>query len=177
MSQIWYAAYGSNLSIERFAKHIEIDTKDPAFPFTDWMSITGSIFFAGWSPRWKSGVAFLDIAGSNVLALRVYRLSVEQFLHIWESENMLTIGNTDELAKSLPCMFEGETVEAKFADGDKGKYNIAVAVGRRTSAPVLALTTSQNLPANEPSSEYIECITAGLSECPISGGYIQNLKH
>lgn len=171
MNYIWYAAYASNISLKRFSEHIGIEPQNRDFPFTDWMSITGSVRFAGISSRWDGGVAFLDVSGSDVLALRVYHLLPDQFRKIWESENGMSIENWQHIAGDLPFVGQHETVRAEFAeppDGTNGKYDSAVLLGRRRGEPVFALTTSQNLEPTEPSPKYLETIAEGLRECPIA---------
>lgn len=183
MKYLWYAAYGSNLLTKRFGEYIDLSPTDSSFPCYEWRLDKGSIYFAGTSKRWKSGVAFVDTKGEALLLYRIYRLSYRQFLRVWEGENKLSIEDGMEVVSSLASMEAGETKKAKFSgncDSSRGKYDTAVVLGCKDKESIITLTTSRDLPLRKPSDSYIFAITEGLRDSPLSSeeiaSYISMLK-
>ena len=83
MRHIWYVAYGSNLSRERFCCYLHggrpdgnyraypgcRDTSDPLDSFG--LMIPGGLYFAGRSSGWRAGMAFYDPEAPGEVAARM----------------------------------------------------------------------------------------------------------
>ena len=84
---IWYAAYGSNLSLSRFMEYIDScqDTSEPEElrPY----QIPYDLYFAYHSRHWNgSGVAFIDMDKPGCTMGRIYKIRTAQFLEIQRRE-------------------------------------------------------------------------------------------
>lgn len=90
---VWYIAYGSNLSSDRFLKYMNIGRYKDVFTVNDLESvqvqIPHGIYFAK-SGKWGSGgIAFLDIDTNEEVksTFRAYRLTKEQYWSLLCQEN------------------------------------------------------------------------------------------
>ncbi len=101
---VWYAAYGSNLSRQRFLRYIQggpipgstaghqqDSARDQSLPTDDQpFAIDRTLFFAGSSNRWgDGGVAFLDAdtKPSSPAKGRAWRITLGQLEDLFRQEN------------------------------------------------------------------------------------------
>jgi len=99
--RVWYAAYGSNLSADRFRAYLEGGTapgsarihrgaRNPSAPLDERRHVcTHRRFYAGESRNWSGGgVAFLSSAAAEEKTpLRLYLLTWGQFEDVFAQEN------------------------------------------------------------------------------------------
>lgn len=97
--RVWYACYGSNLNADRFRSYIE-GTVNPAngipengctdkslWTDTKVQSFRGQLYFAKSSKKWDyGGVAFIDLDADDLIYMRLYLITREQFLEVQEQE-------------------------------------------------------------------------------------------
>ena len=101
MQRLWYAAYGSNLSRERFQVYLQggrpiggarkyPGCRDPLGPDRDVsLMIPGGLRFVGVSSVWGGGMAVYDARAVGQVAARAYLISAEQFVDILAQETRL----------------------------------------------------------------------------------------
>ena len=169
MQQIWYVAYGSNLSFDRFCRYLRggplsgservyagcRDTSDPLESVGVMMS--GSVYFAGRSSVWRSGMAFYDPDVTGEVAARAYRITAEQFVDVLAQETRRKPGVTLDLAPA----FRGD----RFSVG-LGGYSVLVRIGDRDGLPLMTFTADRgaNPPLKPPSAVYLSAMATGLRE-------------
>jgi hypothetical protein len=169
VKHVWYVAYGSNLSRERFCYYIRggrpdgsgrhspgcRDTSEPLDSFG--VLIDGSVYFAGHSSGWRAGMAFYDPRATGEVAARAYLITAEQFVDVLAQETRQSIGITVDLAPA----FRGD----RYSKG-VGGYSTLVRVGERRGAPLVTFTrdldTAPGLAA--PSATYLAAMATGLRE-------------
>ncbi len=95
---VWYAAYGSNLSAERFSCYIQgglCKANGRSYPGCDdkalwtdtrFSSVRGRMYFGRISDSWGGGVAFFDPCGTGSTIVRLYHITREQLLGVMEQE-------------------------------------------------------------------------------------------
>lgn len=165
MRRIWYAAYGSNLSLERFRCYLAggrppggareyagcRDPRDPAevIPLT----LPGALYFAGRSTVWGGGSAFYDPESDGEVAGRGYLLTPGQLSDVVAQEIRLPTGTDLEL-----------TDDELAVDGLH--YRRVVPLGRRAGVPVVTLTSARggHQEWTAPSAAYLRTIGAGLRQ-------------
>jgi hypothetical protein len=141
---LWYAAYGSNLSRDRFACYVQggtpvgahhryVGCRDRTPPAaTAPMRITGRLTFAGESTIWGGGLAYLDPeAADGEVVARGYLITDEQL---------------EDVAAQEP------------------RYDRVAEVGRYDGVRVVALASTQTHPAAPPSAPYLRTILTGLTD-------------
>ena len=169
MQRIWYVAYGSNLSRERFCHYLRggrpdgvvrdypgcRDTSNELDSFG--LLISGSLYFAGRSSGWLAGMAFYDPEGSGAVAARAYLITVEQFIDVLAQETRRSPGMTLDLVP----VFRGE----RYGNG-MGGYPVLVRVGERNGLPLVTFTRERRAPAPfvAPSEPYLAAMAIGLRE-------------
>jgi hypothetical protein len=167
--QIWYVAYGSNLSRERFCCYLRggrpagsdrdypgcRDTSDPMDSFG--LLIAGGVYFAGRSSGWRAGMAFFDPEASGEVAARAYLITAEQFVDVLAQETRRSPGMVLDLVPAL----RGE----RFSQG-VGGYPILVRVGDRAGVPLMTFTRDWQAAATlvAPSGSYLAAMATGLRE-------------
>ena len=169
MNRIWYVAYGSNLSRDRFSYYLRggrpdgserdfpgcRDCSDPSDSFG--LLISGGVYFAGRSSGWRAGMAFYDPRAQGQAAARAYLITTEQFVDVLAQETRRSPGMSLDLAPS----FRGD----RYSTG-VGGYSILVRVGERRGVPLLTFTrdrdTAPMLAA--PSAAYLAAMATGLRE-------------
>ena len=143
MKHVWYVAYGSNLSRERFRRYIRggrpdgserdlpgcRDTSDPMDSFG--VLIRGGVYFAGHSSGWRAGMAFYDPGAHGEVAGRAYLITAEQFVDVLAQEARQAPGITLDMTPT----FRGD----RFSKG-VGGYSILVRVGERGGVPLVTFT-------------------------------------
>ena len=168
-SEVWYAAYGSNLDIARFRLYLEGGAPQPgaraharcpsgvAIIEVDRYTTNHPLYFAGQSGQWSSaGVAFVGLAPQDAerTLCRAYRLRLSQFEHVVSEENG---GRPVTLTKEALL---AEKTEAR----DSGWYRIVVRLGSLRRIPVLTIS---GIPGeigvrNAPAPAYLDRIRIGL---------------
>jgi hypothetical protein len=169
VKHVWYVAYGSNLSRERFCHYIRggrpdgserdlpgcQDTSDPLDSFG--VMIDGGVYFAGHSSGWRAGMAFYDPGATGEVAAKAYLITAEQFVDVLAQETRQSPGITLDLAPA----FRG----SRYSEG-VGGYSILVRVGERRGVPLVTFTrdpdTAPDLAA--PSAAYLTAMATGLRE-------------
>jgi hypothetical protein len=154
VQRIWYVAYGSNLSRERFRTYLRggqpdgsrrnypgcRDTSDELDSFG--LLITGGVYFAGRSSGWGAGMAFYDPEAPGEVAARAYLITAEQFVDVLAQETLRSPG----MALDLAPAFRGD----RYSNG-VGGYPILVRVGCRRGVPLVTFPggTDRALPGGD----------------------------
>lgn len=165
MDRIWYAAYGSNLSLERLRCYLAggrppggareyqgcRDPGDPASVVP--LTLPGALYFAGRSTVWGGGSAFFDPEAGGETAGRGYLLTTGQLSDLVAQEIRRPVGTDLELAS-------GELAV------DGLHYRRVVPLGRRDGVPVVTLTSAcgGHREWTAPSAAYLGTIGAGLRQ-------------
>jgi hypothetical protein len=169
VQHIWYVAYGSNLSRERFCCYLRggrpegndrdypgcRDASDPMDRFG--LLIAGGVYFAGRSSGWRAGMAFFDPEAPREAAARAYLITAEQFVDVLAQETKRTPGMPLDLVPA----FRGE----RYSQG-VGGYPILVRVGDRDGVPLMTFTRDWRTAATlvAPSEIYLAAMATGLRE-------------
>jgi hypothetical protein len=169
VQHIWYVAYGSNLSRERFCTYLQggqpngsernypgcRDTSDAVDSFG--LLIIGGVYFAGQSSGWGAGMAFYDAEATGEVAARAYLITTEQFVDVLAQETRRPPGMTLDLEP----FFQGDS----YSDG-VGGYPLLVRVGERRGLPLVTFTRPRSTasPLAAPSAPYLAAMAIGLRE-------------
>lgn len=186
---IWYATFGSNMSMARFCCYIEggqiegmkrscggsMDKSKPKEVI--WRTFPHRLFFARdrtatWGP---GGVAFLH-PNSNVQEktyMCLYKITLEQFNDVLLQEN---ISNHD-MSHPLFDLTALQTIQTEKSLSvdlvQKGWYHNVVYLGKEEDIPILTMTCSLSnidsfisgkFPINPPCKEYANTLIKGLVE-------------
>src|SRR5687767_10016142 len=104
MQRLWYVAYGSNLSLDRFRVYLQggrllsgtrdyPGCRDPLEPQQDVsLMIPGGLRFVGVSSVWGGGMAVYDARAAGEVAARAYLITAEQFVDVLAQEMRLEPG-------------------------------------------------------------------------------------
>jgi hypothetical protein len=174
--EVFYAAYGSNLSAERFACYIGGGTapgssrahpgaRDRRQPET-WraLRLPGRLSFRGQSLTWGGAVAIFEPstptshAGTEVFA-RAWRLGWDQLEDVMAQENGRP---TCRLVVEPAALVDGSSLLV-----GPGRYDRLVCVGTLEGLPVLTFTAPASLESiipEAPSLAYLAHIITGLRE-------------
>lgn len=166
--RVWYAAYGSNLHWPRFrcylqggrpsgGAHVHAPCADPRPPRAQTAgTLPFPLFFAGSSPSWGGGVAFIDPTRRDAETLvRLYLVTVEQFAGI-------AAGEARASRVRLPAPGAGTPPWYRVGPG---AYGIVVACGQRGGLPILTVTgPPAHAEATPPRRGYLSTIATGLAE-------------
>ena len=165
MTRVWYAAYGSNLSRERFDAYLRggrprgtthdypgcRDPSDPTYELA--CDIEAELAFGGTSQTWGGGVAFV-VPGADVVKARLYLVTLEQVADVVAQENWLDPGQVsfDGARLDEPIVLTGHM------------YGVVLPLAPREAVPVLALTQSADAVPAVPSPPYLRHIADGLRD-------------
>lgn len=169
-TDLWYAAYGSNLARDRFdaylsggrpagARRTYPGARNPNPPVDDRpLLLPGSIFFAWESPTWGGGIAFYDADGQGTVYARAYRITRDQFCDLAAQEMRREPGADLDLSQVL--------ADRRHTFGP-GRYETLHLVGELNGLPVLTFTAppGHGLVPNPPVAAYLDTIVRGLREC------------
>lgn len=177
-SDVWYAAYGSNLDRVRFLCYVTggrpagaartyPGCRDTTAPVAEAaVRIPHALYFAGESTVWGGAVAFVETSGSpsepgsrHTLA-RLYRITWEQFVDVHAQDNWS--GDTDDRLPTLATLGAEGVVQV-----GTGWYDALLHIGDRDGLPVLTFTAFD--PAGvgalgAPTDAYVATMARGLAE-------------
>lgn len=146
---VWYACYGSNLSVKRFVCYIKggvcaenhkkyagcgdnSEWKDSIVK-----TYKGKMYFGNKSGSWDNkGVAFYDNEGEGSVVMRLYKITRGQLIDLQNQE-----GNSKSWYGRIVCL-------DVLTDG----------------CPVYTITSEGRRPLNEPSDAYVDLIEKALIE-------------
>ena len=167
---VWYVAYGSNISGERFDCYVAGGSppgslrsypgfRDPTPP-RDAVSVTvpGGIYFAGQSRVWAGGTAFYDSGIDGEVAARAYLIDATQFGDLAEQEMLREPLDDRDLSVVLSS--------GRHAYGE-GRYETLLRVGERAGRPMLTVSapwTAATAELAAPTPDYLRTIGNGLAE-------------
>jgi hypothetical protein len=174
--EVFYAAYGSNLSAARFACYIAGGTapgasralpgaRDQRLP-DSWraLRVPGRLYFYGHSRTWGGAPAAFEPAapvehpGAEIFA-RAWRLAWDQLEDVLAQENGR---DSDALDVERGALVEGFSMLA-----GPGRYDRLVCLGTLEGLPVLTLTAPgppESVTPAAPSLDYLIHIVNGLRE-------------
>jgi hypothetical protein len=167
VTYVWYAAYGSNLSRERFeiylhggtprgATHTYPGCRDASDPIDDVAdAIPAELAFGGTSTTWGGGVAFLGPQADAAAKVRLYLLTTEQVADVIAQENWLEPGTV---------VIDDHMLDHTTTIPGSHMYGTVVALHRHDGVPVLAVSQDPGTPASAPSAAYLRHIADGLRE-------------
>jgi hypothetical protein len=173
---VWYAAYGSNLSRERFeiyldggrprgSTHDYPGCRDATRPRLDLArEIEAELVFGGTSQTWGGGVAFVVPGGpdgEHLTKARLYLLTLEQIADVVAQENWLDPGTVVLAEETLtgPTELEGGHM-----------YGTILPLTPHDERPVLTVTQPSDTAAAAPSRAYLRHIADGLREAHAMSG-------
>ena len=169
VEHIWYVAYGSNMSRERFSYYLRggrpdgserdypgcRDTSDPADTFG--LLISGGVYFAGHSSGWRAGMAFYDPHADGQVAAKAYLITAEQFVDVLAQETRRSPGMSLDLTPTL----RGD----RYSKG-VGGYSMLVRLGERRGVSLVTFTRDRSAAPSlaAPSASYLLTMASGLRE-------------
>jgi hypothetical protein len=165
---VWYAAYGSNLSRDRFLTYVRggrpagarrtyPGARDTSLPSAEVaFTMPGQMFFAWESPTWGGGIAFYDSTSEGSVLARAYRLTEQQFADVAAQEMHREPGEDLDL---------GHVLEHARHELGPGRYETLHLVGELDGDPVLTFTARDpwSLPTNAPVAAYLRTVAVGLA--------------
>jgi len=169
MQRLWYVAYGSNLSLERFTAYLQggrpeggarryPGCRDPQAPDRDVpLMIPGGLRFVGVSRVWGGGVAIYDPSASGEVAARAYLITAEQFVDVVAQEVRLGPGVDIDLTR---------VHDTGWHSIGPGRYETLAHLGHHEDLPMLTFTSADadTHRVNAPSERYLRTLALGLFE-------------
>ncbi len=169
-ASVWYAAFGSNMSMARLSCYLaggrpaagrraHPGCRDPRPPARSApVTLPGVLYFATESAVWTGGRAFYDPDGPGETPARAYLLTASQFADIAAQEMYRDPGADLDLTEVMA------TARAQLGPG---RYETLVCPGTLDGHPVLTFTAPwgrRDVPGNPPSAAYLRHLAAGLAE-------------
>lgn len=171
---VWYAAYGSSLSAERFGCYLRggrpsggrrryPGCRDRTAPRDDRpVMATGTMHFALESSVWSGGMAFYDAGRPGRVLMRAYLVTRDQLLDVLTQE--MHRDPADPVSRmEVP---DGLGSEAVVRLGP-GRYETVYRIADLDGLPVLTLShgpLEERWRLNRPSSAYLRWVVSGLRE-------------
>lgn len=166
---VWYAGYGSNMAAERFDCYLRggipsggrwrypgCRDRRPAHADRA-VFLDGAIYFAGRSPTWGGGMAFLDTDAPGRTPARAWQITLEQFADVCAQEMRREPGSVEVPLDQL-------IATGRYRLGP-GRYETLVHLGDLDGLPMITFTAPDRIqPPNPPSAAYLAMIVAGLCE-------------
>jgi hypothetical protein len=161
--RVWYAAYGSNLSRERFdfylrggqpdgTSHRYPGCRSDAPPEADVADeIAAELCFGGWSQTWGGGVAFVRTSPGAKAKARLYLVTLDQFSDVVAQENWLVPGTISIEPTEQQIVLDGEHT-----------YRVVIPLGMRDGTPVLTVSQLAATDIAAPTTPYLRYIAEGL---------------
>ena len=169
VDQVWYVAYGSNLSADRFRFYLRggrppgglrtypgcRDGTEPARTVP--LVVRGSLSFTGASTAWGGGTAVFDPDGTGRVAAAAYLLSAGQLADVLAQEMRRDPGEDLDLQTLRR--------EGRHRYGP-GRYETIVHLGVRDGIPLVTLTSEpfDDAPLAAPTDAYLRTMEVGLRE-------------
>lgn len=166
---VWYAAYGSNISEERFLHYIKggipSGSERNYEPCSDLTpprdirpyEINFELFFARESISWNGGIAFIETEKSNetkTLA-KLYLISKTQFNHLAKGET--------QAQGSVEIDFDQAANEGRTVFKRPSWYGLVLFLGYFEDLPVFTLTGEKPIEVfTKPNEKYLSVIASGL---------------
>ncbi|MEV6320009.1 histone deacetylase [Nocardia sp. NPDC051787] len=165
---VWYAAYGSNMSLTRLRTYLRgghpdggaltlpgcRNRSDPIRSAP--LLLPGLLYFATESLTWTGGRAFYDPGCRGEIAVHAHLLTTAQFSDIVAQEMYRAPGA--EL--DLTGVIDRGTITL-----GTGRYETLVCAGTYDGHPVLSFTAPwryRDVPGNPPAAAYLRYLAAGL---------------
>ncbi|WP_353826497.1 histone deacetylase [Agromyces sp. SYSU T0242] len=169
MDRVWYVAYGSNLSRERFRCYVVggrpeggartyEGCREPDEPADDVaVQIPGALYFGGRSRVWGGGIATWEPHARGSVAARAYLLTVRQFADVLAQESWRPRGDAIDL-RALRS-------SGRLRVGP-GRYETLVGVGRRRGIPMVSFAGEHGRARDvaAPAGAYLRMMATGLHE-------------
>ena len=168
MHRLWYVAYGSNLSLDRFRVYLQggrpvggardyPGCRDPLGPERHVsLMVPGGLRFVGVSSVWGGGMAVYDASADGEIAARAYLITAEQFIDVLAQEMRVEPGLEVNLALVR---------ETGWHSLGPGRYQTLAHLGTRDDLPMLTFTSADvDHRVNAPSAGYLRMIATGLRE-------------
>ena len=161
---VWYAAFGSNLSVPRMTAYLAggrptgarrhyDGCRDPSPPVdTRVITLEGRLSFGGESRVWGGGMAFFT-PGEGLVHARAYLVRVQQLGDLVAQESRHPVGVDLVLAQSGPTLH-----------GLSKVYDVLLDLGLLEGHRLLTLTSSEPHPAAPPSAAYLRTMLDGLGD-------------
>ncbi len=168
---VWYAAYGSNLSPQRFAYYLYggrppgaaraypgCRTPPDEMPVPRPLKVPGGVHFAGTSRVWGGGMAFFDPALPEAALMSAYPLTVDCFVDVAAQEMYLDPDEASALATD--DLIPGRTLRLR-----PGRYGAIEVLGLIGGDPVVTVSNGDEPvgAATPPVPRYLDWIIRGLS--------------
>ncbi|UQA92242.1 histone deacetylase [Streptomyces halobius] len=165
---VWYAAYGSNMRLERLVYYLAggrppggrrtyPGCRDPRRPARSVpVMLPGLMYFATESPVWTGGRAFYDPDGHRHVPSRAHLLTPGQFSDIAAQEMYREPGQDLDLT---------EVLTHGRAQLGPGRYETLVCTGELEGYPLLTFTAPwrrEDVTANRPAAAYLRHLVAGI---------------
>jgi hypothetical protein len=163
---VWYLAYGSNVSPQRFACYLGggrppgarrtyDGCRDPSPPRrTVAVWLPGRLLFGGVSRAWGGGMAFYDPDGDGRVAARAYLVTLAQFGDVLAQESRRPAGTPYALEAAVDGRLPGLG----------GVYDTVLRLGDADGAPRLVLAARCAPAVRAPAPAYLRTILAGLAD-------------
>jgi len=169
MQWMWYVAYGTNLSWERFRMYLQggrpwvggrdhPGCRDPFGPQREMaLMVPGGIRFVGDSTIWGGGTAVYDARAAAEVAVRAYLITAEQFVDVLAQEMRL------EPRLDLDL---GPVQRTGWHSLGPGRYQTLAQLGTQDDVPMLTFTSAEvaDQPINAPTRGYLRTMATGLRE-------------
>lgn len=165
---VWYAAYGSNMSLIRLRTYLRGGSpdggaltlpgcRDHADPLRSIpLLLPGLLYFATESVTWTGGRAFYDPGCPGEIAVHAHLLTATQFSDIVAQEMYRAPGMDLDFSEVIA---RGTTTLGP------GRYETLVCAGTYDRHPVLTFTAPwryRDVPGNPPAAAYLRYLAAGL---------------
>lgn len=167
---VWYAAYGSNLSVDRLGAYL-VGGRPPGarmahpgcrrppreIPHPRPLQVSGGVHFAGESPVWGGAMAFFDPTLPGTARVAAYRLDRDQMLDVAAQEMHLAPGTPTDQPP-------GDLVVGTSVRLWPGRYGTVHVLTRIGDEPVVTLSHDDQPIAigARPSDTYLGWIIRGL---------------
>jgi hypothetical protein len=161
---VWYLAYGSNMSADRFTCYLAggrppgalrsyEGCRDRTPPGQDvGVHLPGRLRFGGVSTVWGGALAFYDRTADGTLSARAYQVTFGQF--------------SDVVAQEARQEVEADLVATAHGvwRAPSSVYESVTRVGEREGIPILSFTSARPGETAAPSAPYLRTILQGLAE-------------
>jgi hypothetical protein len=161
---VWYVAYGSNLSRDRFRTYLEggvpvgsrrayLGARDRTPPRrSEPIWLQGHLCFGGRSTVWGGGLAFFDPEGDGRVAARAHLVTFGQFSDVVAQEARTSPGA--DLVRGPNGAYTARS----------SVYDAILELGELEGSPMVTMTSSRRRSPVAPSEAYLSTIMRGLDD-------------